>query len=308
MELLARMVSSDVPTWFPAASNDRFLPNDQIVLGSIITNPRQPENSLNLPDQLISIPEELLLKTVPEIKHSSQLEHIRDHTAGAQLKIAEFVDSELSHGWSNANTRGIDAARIASFNFRPSDEYVVSSIAQPKVAAHLKREVRYFKKTAPRLFMITGLKIAYEATLSRSSEASSTSTAKAAADLGGMQVAAGPFGSRRAKDKHETSFQPEGDFVYAVRLKKFVFQKKELVLGHEYYTDGAEIHGDDKKRKEEEKYEMEVTSEEDASAEMVGMGSVLVVDKDGGLGKFATPSVPGFYEDEDVDGGNCDGE
>lgn len=282
-----RMASTDVPTWFPAASNDRFPPNGQIILGSIITNTRQPENSLNNPTDLIPIPKELLTKSLSEINHTSEVERNRDYTAGAQLKLGEFVDSELSHGWSNKRTRGIVAERITSENFRPDGKYVAESIAKGEVAAYLKREVGYFKKKAPRIFMITGVKIAHEAVLSRAGEHATTSTAKVNADVGGFKVAVGPFGSRTAEDKHSHSFQPEGDFVYAVRLKKFVFQKKKLVLENEYNTDGAEIHGDEKKEKEEEQYELELVSEEDVRDDTLGMESVVVLDKNNEVSKFA---------------------
>jgi hypothetical protein len=156
--------------------------------------------------------------------------------------------------------------------------------------AHLKRQVGYFKKKAPGLFMITGVKIAHEATLHRSGESSNTTTAKASADFGGVQVAAGPFGSRTAEDKHNDSFQPDGDFVYAVRLKKLVFRKKKPELEVEYYTDGAEIHGGDKKRAAEQEYEMELVSEEDLTVETLGMSGMvgtLVLDEEDELSAFA---------------------
>ncbi|PVH85657.1 hypothetical protein DL98DRAFT_36042 [Cadophora sp. DSE1049] len=284
------MSDSEIPTWFPAASNDRFPPDDQIVLGSIITNPKQPENSLNNPDQLVVIPKELYVKTLADNNHSSNIEKMRDHTAGVQLKMADFVDSELSHGWKNSKTRGIDAARIESKNFRPSEKYVAEAVAKPAVDAHLKRQFGYFKKKAPGIFMVTGLKIAHEATLHRSGESSTTSNAKASGDVAGIQVAAGPFGSRTAEDKHTDSFEPDGDFVYAVRLKRFVFRKKDPVLEVEYYTDGAEIHGDDKKRAAEQEYEMELVSAEDLTVEtpgVSGMTGTSVLDENNEPSTFA---------------------
>lgn len=284
------MGDSSIPTWFPAASNDRFPPDDQIVLGSLITNPRQPENSLNVPNEVVAIPKELYIKTLPENNHSSSVERTRNTEAGAQLKIGEFVNSELSHGWRNSKIRGIDATKLTSSNFRPNENYVAESVAKPAVVAHLKRQVGYFKKKAPGLFMITGVKIAHEATLNSSGEVSNTTTAKASADFGGVQVAVGPFGSRTAEDKHSNSFQPDGDFVYAVRLRKLVFRKKQLELEVEYYTDGAEIHGGDKKRTPEQEYEMELVSEEDLTVETLGlpdMAATLVIDEGNEISTFA---------------------
>ena len=72
----------DIPTWFPAASNDRFPPDDQIFLGSIITNPKQPENSLNNPTDLIPLPIKLYIKTLGDLDHSSEVKRNRDHNAG----------------------------------------------------------------------------------------------------------------------------------------------------------------------------------------------------------------------------------
>ncbi|CAG8961990.1 hypothetical protein HYFRA_00014035 [Hymenoscyphus fraxineus] len=281
-----KMSNSDIPTWFPAASNDRFQPNGQIVLGSLITNPKQPENSLNNPDELVTIPRELFVNTLQEIDHSSSIERTRGLTVGAQLKIAEFIDSELSHSWGTTKIGGINAARISSANFRPNEKYVAESVAKPPIVAYLKRQVGYFKKKAPGLFMITGVKVVHEATLHRSAASSNTTTSKASADFGGVQVAAGPFGTRTAEDKHNESFQPDGDFVYAVRLKKLVFRKRKLELEVEYYTDGAEIHGGDKKRAAEQEFEMELMSEEDVTVETLGISGMvghLVLDKEEGL-------------------------
>ena len=279
-----------VPTWFPATNNDRFPPDGDIVLGSIITNPKQPENSLNNPLQLVVIPEVLFSRTLADKNHSSNIEKMRGYAAGIQMKLADFVDSELSHGWKNSKTRGIDAARIESKNFRPSEEYVAEAVAKPAIVAHLERQFGYFKKKAPGIFMITGLKIAHEATLHRSGEASTTSNAKASGDVAGMHMAAGPFGSRDAEDKYTYSFEPDGAFVYAVRLKRFVFRKKDAVLDNEYYTAGAEIHGDDKKRVAEQKYEIEMVSAEDVTVETSGVAGMigrLVLDEKDGLSTFA---------------------
>jgi hypothetical protein len=277
----------DIPTWFPAASNDRFPPDDQIVLGSIITNPKQPENSLNNTTDLIPIPTSLYIKSLGDLDHSSEVERNRDHNAGIQLKVAEFIDSELSHGWGNKNKRGIDATKITSKNFRPDAKYVADSVAKKVIVDHLKHEVGYFKKKAPRLYMITGVKIAHQALISRSQEATMTDKANISANIGPVPVAVGPFGDRTAEDKHSESFRPDGEFVYAVRLKKFVFQKKKLALETEYFTDGAEIHGEEKKAKVEESYKFEMVSEEEVSANMFeDIKSVSIVDGDEGCSNF----------------------
>ena len=202
--------------------------------------------------------------------------------------MAEFVDSELSHGWGNKNKRCIDATKITSKNFGPDAKYVADSIAKKAIADHLKHEVGYFKKKAPRLYMITGVKIAHQALISRSQAATVMDKAHISASIGPVPVDVGPFGDRTAEDKHSESFRPDGEFVYAIRLKKFVFQKRKLALETEYFTGGAEIHEGAKKTKVEESYEFEMVSEEEASADMFeGVESITVVDGDEDCSKFA---------------------
>lgn len=281
----------DIPTWFPAASNDRFPPDSQIVLGSIITNPKQPENSLNNPLDLMPIPANLYIKTLPSLSHTSSTERNRDHTAGLQLKVAEFVDSELSHGWGRKNQRGIEAEKITSWNFRPDEGYVKECVAKQKVKEHLKREVGYFKKKAPALYMITGVKFATDAVLSKSQEATMSDTARVAANVGPVPVAVGPFGDRKAEDKYSESFRPEGEFVYAVRLRKFVFWRrmKEAGLESEYFTEGADIHGDEKREVVEEKdFEFDIAAEEEVGAgTFEDTRNVSILDGDEGTANFA---------------------
>ncbi|KFY22518.1 hypothetical protein V493_06530 [Pseudogymnoascus sp. VKM F-4281 (FW-2241)] len=277
-----------LPTWFPASSNDRFAPDDQIVLGSIITNPKQPENSLNNPADLVPIPTSLYIKTVCDLDYSSEVERNRDHNAGIQLKAADFIDSEVSHGQRDKNKHGIDAERFMSKNFRPDANYVADSAAKKVIVDYLKQEVCYFMKTAPRLYMITGIRIAHQALISRSREVAITDKANIGASIWSMPVSAGPFGERTAEDKGSETFRPDGEFVYAVRLKKFVFQRKKPVLEMEYFTDGAKLYDGEKKTKVEGPYEFEVISEEDVTADMFkDIKTASIIDRDEGCFKIA---------------------
>jgi hypothetical protein len=202
--------------------------------------------------------------------------------AGLWLKFFQSLGIELS-GNSDKNTdKLLKFDRLETWTFRPSDEYMSASVQAREVQEWF---LRY--GTKKRLYIVTGVKVAYGAKVSDMIRTSRSGKVLAGFDgnAAGVPFAAGPKGEASKGIENAVRFESDDPFVFAYQLREIRYRKG--VLTNKPYRDGAlyVLDGDQSDNtagvsKNEKKGQLVFVDldEDDVAGEDVGMESVVVWD------------------------------
>lgn len=216
-------------------------PNEAIFLGSLITDPLDPESSLNATDKP-NLPEGLIQKT-------HKAEWNSDEHKGSAMKLGVWtkflqkigIGANFGLTGGSADETGIKVKRLETEIIAPSTS-LVSEILQTAPEAMDFIKASNFKDP---VYMVTGVKIARGAQLQTGKQMSRSLESSVGVDTTGISVpvAVGPqleLGSGRSQ---VTSFTDSSDFVFAYRLNKVIYSKNAESVLHQRYTKGAMLGG-----------------------------------------------------------------
>jgi len=152
---LTTMAVNEVKTWYLARSFDWPAEGGPVCLGSIIQDPKKPEKAINSPS--FGAPARVFTR------EQKEWQHIFDkHREGSATLYTEFLriadlSGQPSGKLATTSTNYFECDKLVTKYFYPDHEYVMERMRDEKVQSSLKR-------SRSRVFMITGLKLAYNPT------------------------------------------------------------------------------------------------------------------------------------------------
>ncbi|KAK3936624.1 hypothetical protein QBC46DRAFT_394518 [Diplogelasinospora grovesii] len=209
-----------------AAPNFDCGPAGPVALGSLLSDPFDPEESLN--KQPVTISDKIHTTTLCNFEET--LKKQRAFGGGIWFKFLEWMMGlDISGDIDTTKERIAKFDKLETRMFRPSDDYVKTSIAAPEVQKHLTSHG--MKRP---LYMITAVKIAYGASVTEMEGNSWKGKLSAGLD-GSPSVTSAIHGSN--ENSRTTRFDSSTPFVFAYRLRQVRY--REGILTHEPYRDGA---------------------------------------------------------------------
>ncbi|MCJ1443063.1 MAG: hypothetical protein MMC23_003560 [Stictis urceolatum] len=214
-------------------------PDSPIFLGSIISKPSLPESSLN------STARPSIASAIYS-SHKTNWELVRTRAFEGRLGIwAEFLQlsglgGDLGGEISRNSERGWKFERMDTEFFNPSAEMIEQQVASQTVQRYIVGG--RFKRP---VYMITGLKMVHGAKVGEKNSKGHGGNAKIGADLTatGAPVTVGPDVEYSVEKGQEVSFDGGSDFVFAYRLTRIKYKRKNLVS--EEYTKAALFSSDE---------------------------------------------------------------
>ncbi|KAK3640957.1 hypothetical protein LTR56_011607 [Elasticomyces elasticus] len=226
------------PVWFLPRTRDRP-PVAAITLGDIIASPADPEDHINTTDPP-PVPARLIRKPEDEAPWNWTKEFARSSSGGLFASFMQIagIGGEINITAESKHAEIYDAERMVTEYFVPSARYIEDSLADLAVRNALTGPNR--KK---RLYMITGLKTAYGATLAIRTMQERGIHAQFGADLTalGAPVTVGPKLGFLKSESDELNAGKK-NFVFGFKLRVLRYKKDQVV--HESYEKGA-LHGVD---------------------------------------------------------------
>ena len=218
-----------------------FPPGGPIVLGSIISDIRKPDDSLN-PEDIVEIPE-----TSKYATHKHDWQHTVESINGGGTGVWARCLSILGFGGSinmHFDSRSLDHYRFRDLEtvfFSPTQGYLKEAVNRESVREYLEGSLY-----AP-IYIITGLKIVRgpgaEVTKRRSLGGDGSAKFGVPATLAGVPFAVDTGEvTLHHTDAENTSFGGSSDFIIGYRLGKITFHRNHegaQVPEHQPHTDGA---------------------------------------------------------------------
>lgn len=262
------------PVWFLPRTRDRP-PVDAITLGNIISSPSLPEEAINY-DPSPPVPHNLLRKH-EEFPWSWSKEFSRSSSGGVFASFLQMtgIGGDFEATAEAAHTEVYNADSLVTEYFIPNADYIAQVVKDEGVKEALAGPSR--KK---RVYMITGIKTAYGATLALELMKKKGIHAQIGADLTTLGAPA-TIGSKGASsaETSETYSAGESNFVFGFKLRELRYRKGRLEHGD--YTKGA-LYG---REDEEEELPEDVNAEDldvlEISREQLDMHCKTVTDFDG---------------------------
>ena len=220
-------------------------PAGPIRLGQLISHPGAPTTPITRSGPLDPKDFDLKVHSMPlkTFRHENQSQSLSE--GGLFIRAVQGIVAKLSlkisrEAHQNALEQ-IDHLVAEFIELGEEDEYVEKSLAQKHIQDFIKSGL--FKK---RVFMVTGVKVAYPAEGdSISVEKGSKKTAEGEGDIStagaGPTVEAGGNFKTSASTKQSLSFLPEHPFIYAYRLRECFYggRSKETTKGALLSRDAA---------------------------------------------------------------------
>lgn len=248
------------------APNWTYEADGPIALGSIITDPRCPEDSLNAESE---IPLPMINVDSTKADYRAVLGQSRDIGVGVSASILSFlgVGGDLTVHKTKNQVHAFDIKRLRTQQFAPALDYVEANMQLPNVQ-------RYLQDTKFRrdLYMITGIQIAYGGSIS----SFSTTQHGYSTQIGvngipaGVPLEIGPHLSSSAEKTAGISFGPATEFVFAYRLKKIIYMKKTKSVKMRDHVKGTTLSHEDFYRRSETEADVR-QNEGESHAELVGL-------------------------------------
>lgn len=224
-------------TWFVSYAN--YLPDTEIRLGQIITNPRKPAEYLGAgPLDVREFP----ISTVDREEENVIFEkEIRGRKGlGFSITLLTLLPFEISGDMQGETSHKWEIKKVAERSFHPSRLYVQQSIYQSDVMEYLKDHK--YKKS---VYMIVGVRIGQEArvTHSKRSDIGGKASVTVPVAASGVPIDLGfrAHGDKK-KDVVESKAIP-GSFVFAYRLREIRYSKKTKVANDRDFAKSADLHG-----------------------------------------------------------------
>jgi hypothetical protein len=234
-------------SWFlaPRAPNFDCSPHGYLALGSIIKDPLEPERPLapgaqGLP---IPLPDHLHVEKAQKSDWRDVVESRKNGKIGVWAQFLQFVGLEdLSAGWNDTK---LDSYKFTSLDiewFNPPADFLKERMQAEQVTQYIARGI-----FPPSVYMITAVMIARGAAIGKERARSWEAHARFGVDLtaaGAPGVTVGPDVGASTGRRRETTAASSSDFVFAYRLSKVQYGRKdadsgERMLAERQYTRGA---------------------------------------------------------------------
>lgn len=267
--------------WFLPRTRDRPV-FSAITLGSVIESPWSPDEPLN-DDLPPTVPNELLLRR-EESSWSWARETSRSRGGGVFASFLQIsgIGGELNHQTDRTHLDVYEADRLVTEEFIPNAQYIGRVLEDPGVQ---EASVGPFRKS--KVYIVTGLKIAYGATKATESMKSRGMYAQVGFDASALAapVTVGPKGSWSSSTSEKSS-AGKSDFVFGFRLR-VLKRKKGRVVDTAYtrgaqYGMGSEDDGSDDEELHADEFELHDIEEQSAEEfRMQNKGPVVDGDEEG---------------------------
>lgn len=266
--------------WFLPRTRDRP-PKGAIVLGAILKSPWDPEEPLNdeppppIPHENIRRHEE------PSWSWARELE--KEAGGGVFASFLQFLGAggEIDGTLGRRHTEIYDADRLTTEIFVPDKRYLERSVQDDGVRDALVNASRGSK-----VFMVTGLKIAYGATRALQTLEKCGMHVQVGGDITALSVplTVGPIGHWSSSVREALS-AGKSDFVFGFKLMQLKYKKGSLAS--KSYDRGAQFGLDEAldSGSEEEDVDFgafELAAVEDTSSKNFGMDGVSVASSENG--------------------------
>lgn len=224
-----------------------FTPEDDIKLGMLIplsdTKPHLPDPDCNLTDSPNYVwPNQTLIKSDVEEPWTYDDAYRNSISGGiwADIPILTAVCGSLGFERSRSESITVQARRVETYRFAPNSKYIVDALREPSAREYLLQDPK------SSVFMITGMKIAYDAEVSLGKEKTKEFHGDLGADLTALSapIRIGPEAAvNRSREIH---FQTKktGPFVLAYQLKR-IRKKKNGSIEATRYNRHAFLFDDD---------------------------------------------------------------
>jgi hypothetical protein len=276
-------MTSSTKTYFLAPNFDFPPPPSGLIdLGSIITDPKKPDRSLNK-GELVLIPAHAIFTTTKTdwTASRSQLHAVDGGIWTSFLQTIIGLSAEVDVSRSKGKDEVYRCKVLETQYFQPDDAYILANLQNPRVQGYVKTGWPVKKS----VYMITGLKIARgvsaETEVSEEYGVGGKVGVDATAFTGGVPVSGGPKGKWSSKSSEGIGFGGSEDFVFAFRLIKIKPKKEGCFEEGDYnkaalYDLGTDVEGDvDVARVLLEDWEIEPLDQ------VTGMQMSSMVDEDG---------------------------
>ncbi|KAI4267050.1 MAG: hypothetical protein LQ337_008547 [Flavoplaca oasis] len=223
-------MSGEHKTYFLAPTRDSP-PGGPIALGSIIASPQDAEMPITP-----ALPINQSVMPIASHEETDWKLILEKHKGGSIGLWGSFLlvmgaggDVGFTHGIIDVRTYQFD--RLETQTFWPTEEYVKASIASKAVQDFLKS-----KKFFHNVYMVTSIKIAHGANISRSAMRNHGLFAQLGVDgtTAGIPISAGPQGDLGWGTTKTSSFDRESGFVFAFRLREVRYTTKRGLKQSEF--------------------------------------------------------------------------
>jgi hypothetical protein len=239
-------------------------PDGPIRLGAIIPSPKQPDEPLHLPP----LPSQS--DTSKFTEHNWSGAYIKNSSShfgvwASFLECVLGVGADVTVGLDTASHQTWEVEEMTTQTFRPSREFLEEAVGHKDVKRYIT-EYRFREK----IYMITGVMIASSTKIASQKLEEKGVYVHVGVDATawtGVPISVGPEGNWKRKVQRSESSHRADDFVFAYRIREIKVGRKGGIKSNKLYDKGA-LFDTEKKRKEEEQYEVEVD----------GMGNELDID------------------------------
>lgn len=271
--------------WFSAPRD--VLPDSTITPGRLIVDPRTPEGPPYL-DIALKIPDTDLRTTNYPYKNKKEDEKGGSFGLFASFMSAFGVGGDVSGNLKSGRSLDIEVDRLQTVMFDPSAEYLEETLNSPKNLAYLRDQ--RFKRS---LYLVTGVKTAYAAKLTRSRFGQKGAEVKVESAQTSRVLEVGPTASFTQTSQVTETIQGPTDFVFAYRLNKLHYSRTRSKYVQQKFTSGA-LYSDEVDLSHPDDEDEAAESEGEEFAEVVGG----LEDDDAGRAEFKIPGETVFDEED----------
>lgn len=199
-------------------------PKCPLKLGQILTNLKDPLYCLNA-NKVVEPLDSPVIESLPAKGLSATRAQLKEHGFKVWAKLADLfpIGASGEHGHQASWEDAFTIERVETTFFLPTTSYVADSLNCDGVKSYL--EGARWKKP---LFMITGIKVAVNATV-ESYKAGTRNThveASAAVSPAGPSIAAGAATGSKTENSESTSFSSDG-FLLGFEVRQIVCSKNK---------------------------------------------------------------------------------
>jgi len=214
-----------------------FPPNTAIRLGQLITDPRNPTESLaNGP---FTIELGAVIDSGTKKDYVFRKQHEREFGIGFSAAVLSLLPFGLEGDKDRKTTHHFRIKSVEECMFLPSYEYVQKSVLQEQVLNYLAQH-RYRKA----LYMIVGIRVGCDAEIIHERKLGNGGKLSAAVpgSLTGIPVDFGAEVKGKSLDDYFERKHIPSSFVFAYRLREIRYFKKSSLIKNTEFTKGAELH------------------------------------------------------------------
>jgi hypothetical protein len=207
---------------------------DEVILGSVVTNPKLPQHAISV----ATLNSNIELPIPRPIEEKSCSGTAKKETKWSTGLFATFIQVVTLGGQASFSSDSIlqvhySCESMETHRFTPTLAYITKVAEDTEVKSHLK-----IGGIGAKVFMITGVKIVSNITITTIEEKTKETVAKIGVDIPAAQLTVGPKATYTLAnyDKHTRTIA--GPIVFAFEVEKIQVNRKGKVV-HGEYIDGA---------------------------------------------------------------------